>query len=60
MLILEEVGEVKPGLAEINGTNWQARTEGQTIAAGERGTVVRIDGLTLILEPRLPNGGNHA
>jgi len=52
VLILQEVGAARPGLAEFNGTNWQARTEGPPIAAGERATVVRIDGLTLVLEPR--------
>lgn len=60
VLILEDVCAAKPGLAEFNGTNWQARTEGPAIAAGERATVIRIDGLTLILEPRLPKGGGHA
>ena len=52
VLILHEVGPDRPGLAEFNGTNWQARTEGPAIAAGERATVARIDGLTLVLEPR--------
>ena len=52
VLILQEVGAARPGLAEFNGTNWQARTEGPPIAAGERATVARIDGLTLIVEPR--------
>ena len=54
VVILEEVSSARPGLAELNGTNWQARTEGPPIAAGERARVVNLDGLTLILEPRQP------
>ncbi|MDR2947534.1 MAG: NfeD family protein [Candidatus Adiutrix sp.] len=49
--VLKETGPGQPGLAELNGTNWQARSEGPTLAAGVRARVVRLDGLTLIVEP---------
>lgn len=51
VLVMREVGPASPGLAELNGTNWQARTDGPPIPAGERATVVRLDGLTLVLSP---------
>jgi membrane protein implicated in regulation of membrane protease activity len=51
VLVLEEVGR-DAGLAELNGVNWQARTEGPVLAAGARGLVRRIDGLTLIITPK--------
>ena len=49
VLILEEVSKDKPGLAELNGTNWQARTEGPILAAGRRARVLRLEGLSLVV-----------
>ncbi len=54
VLVLEETGPDQPGLAELNGTNWGARTEGPTLPAGARARVVRLDGLTLIIAAERP------
>lgn len=48
--ILKDVGPGEPGLAELNGTNWRARTEGPILKAGSLAVVVRLDGLALILK----------
>ena len=56
VLVLETVEPDQPGLVELNGTNWQARTEeGRAIAAGRRARVVRLEGLTLIIAERMPD-----
>jgi membrane protein implicated in regulation of membrane protease activity len=58
VLVLEETGPGQPGLAELGGTNWGARTEGPAIPAGARARVVRLDGLTLIIEAEGPEDKN--
>ncbi|MDL2226822.1 NfeD family protein [Deltaproteobacteria bacterium OttesenSCG-928-M10] len=50
--ILKDVGPGEPGLAELNGTNWRARTEGPVLKAGSLAIVERLDGLTLVLAAR--------
>ena len=50
VLILKDIAPGRPGLAELNGTNWQARSEKQNILAGQRARVISLDGLTLVLE----------
>ncbi|MDR1045799.1 MAG: NfeD family protein [Candidatus Adiutrix sp.] len=59
VVVLRDVVPGRPGLAELNGSNWQARTENQNIAAGQRARVLRLEGLTLVLEllPGPPDGG---
>lgn len=47
--ILKDVSKEQPGLAELNGTNWEARTEGPSLAAGKRARVLRLEGLSLVL-----------
>ncbi len=55
VVVLETVEPDRPGLAELNGTNWQARTEdGQAIMAGRRARVVRLEGLTLVISVQPP------
>lgn len=49
VLIIKETGPDQPGLAELNGTNWQARTDGPLLAPGQRARVIGLEGLTLIL-----------
>jgi membrane protein implicated in regulation of membrane protease activity len=51
VVALKDMAPGRPGLAELNGSNWQARTENQNIAAGQRARVLRLEGLTLVLEP---------
>jgi len=52
--VLKEVGPQEPGLVELNGTNWQALTDGPVLAPGQRARVIRRDGLTLILTLNRP------
>lgn len=47
--ILKDVSKEHPGLAELNGTNWEARTEGPALAAGKRARVLRLEGLSLVV-----------
>ena len=50
VLILKDISPDQPGLAELNGTNWQARSAGgASIAAGARARVTALEGLTLIV-----------
>ena len=49
VLILKDVTKEEPGLAELNGTNWQARTDGPPLAAGKRARVLRLEGLSLVV-----------
>jgi len=57
-LVLKEAGPDQPGLVELNGTNWQARTDGPVLAPGQRGRVIRLEGLTLILSLDQPEENN--
>jgi membrane protein implicated in regulation of membrane protease activity len=51
VVVLKEIAPGLPGLVELNGSNWQARTEGQaSFQANDRVTVRGLDGLTLIVE----------
>ncbi len=51
VVVLKEVAPGRPGLVELHGSNWQARTEGSgTFQEGARVTVRGLDGLTLIVE----------
>lgn len=49
VVVIKETGPDQPGLVELNGTNWQARTDGPLLSPGQRARVVRLEGLTLIL-----------
>ncbi len=51
--IVRRAGPVEPGLAELNGTNWRARTEQGVVEAGCQATVERLEGLTLIVKARV-------
>lgn len=48
--VFKEIKHEEPGLVELNGTNWQARSNGQTITPGQWAKVVGMDGLTLIVD----------
>ncbi len=51
VVVLQEIAHGLPGRVELNGSNWQARTEGREVfPAGARVTVRGLDGLTLIVE----------
>jgi membrane protein implicated in regulation of membrane protease activity len=48
--VIKEIEPGRPGLAELNGTNWQARSQ-KAIPAGSYASILEVDGLTLWLEP---------
>src|SRR5262245_3650514 len=51
-VVLEKVGETGVGKAELRGTSWTARSAtGASLPAGARCRVVRVDGLTIWLQP---------
>jgi membrane protein implicated in regulation of membrane protease activity len=51
-IVLEEVGETGVGKAELRGTSWTARSAtGAVLPTGARCRVVRVDGLTIWLQP---------
>lgn len=56
VLVIKAVGPDQPGLVELNGTNWQARTDGPLLSPGQRARVIRLEGLTLILSLDQPEG----
>ncbi|UQZ90345.1 hypothetical protein C4J81_14485 [Deltaproteobacteria bacterium Smac51] len=48
VVVVKEIGPGRPGLVELNGTNWQARTESEAVfPAGDRVLVRSLEGLTL-------------
>ena len=50
VLILKDVRPNQPGQAELNGTNWQAKSiDGVSIPAGTRALVTALEGLTLVV-----------
>lgn len=50
VVILKDVSLDQPGQAELNGSNWQARTADEApLPAGRRARVTGLDGLTLIV-----------
>jgi len=51
VVVVKEVRPDSPGLVELNGTNWNAKSENGTYAAGDRAKVERLEGLTLVLSP---------
>ncbi len=52
VVVIEEVRPDSPGLVELNGTNWNAKSEkNESFAPGDRVKVVRMEGLTLIVAP---------
>jgi membrane protein implicated in regulation of membrane protease activity len=51
-VVLQDVAEGGVGKAELRGTSWNARSAtGATLPTGTRCRVVRVDGLTLWLQP---------
>lgn len=54
VIVLKDVSIDEPGLVELNGTNWNAKTEGPEIKAGRRALVHRLEGLTLIINSDKP------
>ena len=49
-LVVHETAPGRPGLVELNGTNWNARSEAGTFKPGERVRVRAREGLTLVVE----------
>ena len=51
-LPMEDIVPGKVGKAELRGSTWNARNQGaETLAKGQRCRVVKVEGLTLWLEP---------
>ncbi|MDR1609096.1 MAG: NfeD family protein [Deltaproteobacteria bacterium] len=51
--VLKDIAPDRPGLVELNGTNWTARAE-ESLTAGQIVRVVEVSGLTLIVEKLKP------
>ena len=53
-LVTEDIGPFHSGLAKVNGIVWTAvgETEEMTAAKGERVTILRVEGVKLIVRPR--------
>jgi len=51
-VLLDDLPSGEVGKAELRGTAWNARNEGErALRRGQRGRVTRVDGLTLWLQP---------
>ncbi len=51
-VLLDDLPPGEVGKAELRGTAWTARNEGErALRRGQRGKVTRVDGLTLWLQP---------
>ena len=51
-VLLDDLPPGEVGKAELRGTAWNARNEGErALRRGQRGRVTRVDGLTLWLQP---------
>ena len=51
-VLLDDLPPGEIGKAELRGTAWNARNEGErALRRGQRGRVTRVDGLTLWLQP---------
>ena len=51
-VLLDDLSPGEVGKAELRGTAWNARNEGErALRRGQRGRVTRVDGLTLWLQP---------
>ena len=48
--VIGETTPGRPGLVELNGTNWKARSEGDVLKPGDLARVLRREGLTLVVE----------
>ena len=53
VMVIGEAAPGRPALVEMNGANWQARGEGETLRLGDRVRVVAREGLTLVVA-RIP------
>ncbi|MDR2349163.1 MAG: NfeD family protein [Deltaproteobacteria bacterium] len=51
--VVTDVSPDRPGTVEFNGTNWQG-SSGASLAKGSRARILKVDGLTLVLEPLSP------
>ena len=47
--VIGEADSGRPALVEFNGSNWQARSEGEVLRRGDRVRVVGREGLTLVV-----------
>jgi membrane protein implicated in regulation of membrane protease activity len=48
--VISEITPEKPGLVELNGTNWQARSASK-VQVGAMVRIIELEGLTLWVEP---------
>ena len=50
VVVIQTISPIRPGIVELNGTNWKAAAE-TTIAAGAVVEIVGNDNLTLLVKP---------
>ncbi|HHY93513.1 MAG TPA: NfeD family protein [Firmicutes bacterium] len=50
-LVLEGIAPFAPGQVRVDGVTWTAVSDEQTIEAGTRVRVVKVDGVKLVVEP---------
>ena len=49
VVVVSEAAPGRPALVELNGANWQARSEGEPLRLGDRVRVVARENLTLVV-----------
>jgi membrane protein implicated in regulation of membrane protease activity len=49
VMVIGEAAPGRPALVELNGANWQAKTEGEALRLGDRVRVVAREDLTLVV-----------
>ena len=52
--VISEFNSGRPALVEFNGSNWQARSEGEPLRQGDRVRIVGREGLTLVVTKNFP------
>ncbi len=56
--VIERITPDRPGRVHFQGTTWAASSYTETIEQGEKATVLKQDGLTLIVSKSLMENGN--
>ncbi len=49
VIVIKDVAPNAPGLIELDGTNWQAKSTDKTFKVGDRAKVLETNGLTLTI-----------
>lgn len=52
-IIIEDTSKTS-GVVSVNGANWTARTDGETIAANQECYIIKMDGIKLIVSTQMP------